>query len=284
MNAAMDVSSDLGQGAERPGGRRVVLTRPAASTAVWTKALQASGYATTSLPLLEVVPEPDASARDAARAHLNRWQAVMFVSGNAVRYFLHDATPAILDGAPQVRAWAPGPATAHGLQAWGWPADRLDGPDAHAAQFDSEALWARVAPQARPGVRVLIVRGGDASGKVAGRAWLAQQIVAAGGVVDQLVVYRRQAPTWSQPMRQAAEDARADGSIWIFSSAEAARNLPALGGIARWDGVPAVVTHERIAAAARALGFDVRAVTRPHPRDVVAALDGLRAEESHGAR
>ena len=54
---------------------------------------------------------------------------------------------------------------------------------ADAAQFDSEALWAQVRAQVRAGARVLIVRGGDASGQPAGRDWLAREIAAAGGAV-----------------------------------------------------------------------------------------------------
>jgi len=68
--------------------------------------------------------------------------------------------------AMQTRAWAPGPGTARALQQAGWPAARLDSPPTEAAQFDSEALWQRVAPQVRPGARVLIgarARGGQTS-------------------------------------------------------------------------------------------------------------------------
>lgn len=253
--------------------QRIVLTRPAMRAQRWAIALERAGFATLSLPLLEVVAAPVSAALTAARNDPAQWQALVFVSGNAVRFFLRDVDIAAL-AAGTVRAWAPGPATAHALQVCGWPAARIDLPDARAGQFDSEALWARVAGQVRAGVGVLIVRGGDAAGRVTGRQWLAEQIRAAGGAVEQIAAYRRQAPSWTPQQREAALQARDEGAVWLFSSAEAVAHLPALTGVNLWGGARAVATHPRIAAAAAALGFDVLATARPHPRDVAAALSG----------
>lgn len=272
MNVALPPTSDRqGLHAALP---RIVLTRPAGRSAHWETALRKAGFDVLGLPLLTIVPEPTNAALAGARSQLGSWDAAVFVSGNAVRFFLAGVDPEKFADAT-VRAWSPGLATAHALEAAGWPAARVDLPDAQAGQFDSESLWAQVAGQVHAGTRVLIVRGGDATGHVAGRQWLAQQVVAAGGVVDQVVAYRRQAPAWSPAQREAARASRdCSGDVWLFSSAEAVANLPLLSGVTHWRGTRAVVTHSRIAAAAAHLGFDVIATSRPHPPDVVAALEG----------
>lgn len=261
---------------------RVVLTRPVAHAARWAAALEQAGFATAHLPLLEVVAAPASALLAAARDRPGRWDALVFVSGNAVRFFFAGLDAAAL-AAVTARAWAPGPATAQALAAAGWPQVRIDLPDARAGQFDSEALWERVAGQVRSGTRVLIVRGGDATGQVAGRQWLAEQIAAAGGVVEQVAAYQRRAPVWTAAQREAASQARETGAVWLFSSAEAVANLPLLAGAARWDGARAMATHPRIAAAAAGLGFEVVATPRPQPQDVAAALIGAFGSASrHG--
>ena len=170
---------------------RVLVTRPAAAAAAWVAQLARHGIAADALPLIEIRPEPLAGALAQARQRLPSYAAVMFVSGNAVTALLGDksgsdhiyleqksaAAPANqAQAAIETRAWSPGPGTTQALLAAGWPRARIDEPAFDAAQFDSEALWAQVAPQVRAGLRVLIVRGGDAAGRLAGRDWLAQRL------------------------------------------------------------------------------------------------------------
>src|SRR5690606_33437738 len=107
----------------------------------------------------------------------------------------------------------------------GVPPAAIDAPPPGATRFDSEALWALAHGQVAPGVRVLIVRGGDEAGQPAGRQWLAQEIDAAGGVRDTVVAYQRLAPALDDAQRRIATKAAAGQGIWLFSSSEAIGNL-----------------------------------------------------------
>ena len=241
---------------------RVIVTRPKREAEAWTEALQALGVPCEALPLIEIaaLPEPLApvQAWHVVSAHL----AVMFVSANAVRFFM-SARPAGLP-MPRCRAWSTGPGTRAALLAAGWPEAWIDSPDEGARQFDSEALWAVVAQRVHTAVAsalalsrpsVLIVRGADAGGQLAGRDWLAQQLANAGLEVLQTVAYARHAPVLSPAQQSLARQAVGDGSAGLFSSSEAAHNLlracPDLPVSQAW----ALATHARIAQELRNLGW-----------------------------
>jgi uroporphyrinogen-III synthase len=239
---------------------RVIVTRPGREAQAWADALQARGVPCESLPLIEVaaLPEPLAlmQAWQAAPGHL----ALMFVSANAVRFFMA-ARPAGLP-MPSCRAWSTGPGTRAALQAAGWPEGQIDSPHEDAPQFDSEALWALVAKRVQAAVAsspskpsVLIVRGADAKGQLAGRDWLALQLESSGLEVLQAVAYVRQAPVLTPVQQRLARQAVGDGSAWLFSSSEAAQHLLqaclSLPLAQAW----ALVTHPRIAQRLQQLGW-----------------------------
>lgn len=265
---------------------RVWVTRPDSEARAWVQALQREGIDAQALPLIAIGPCPDPEAQNAlaaARASCAKARAVMFVSGNAVAYFFKANQPPALmepaEHAPFPRAWAPGPGTVRALRQAGVDPARIDSPAMLAAQFDSEALWARVQDQIRPGDRVLIVRGtsGDApSPQGQGRDWLAQQILQAGGTVDFVVAYARSAPTWSAAKRTQAQDAAHDGSLWLFSSSEAVANLQQLLPHIDWHTAQALTTHPRIAQAAQSAGFGRVQTCRPALAEVVASIKSWR--------
>lgn len=253
---------------------RVIVTRPAREAARWVAELAARGIAAEALPLIEIVPEPMAGAVAAARGQLGRYDVAMFVSGNAVDGFLRrDAVAGPAPAAIATRAWSPGPGTTAALLRAGWPASRIDAPAPDAAQFDSESLWAEVQAQLRPGLRVLIVRGGDAQGRVAGRDWLARQLADHGVQIEQVVAYRRAAPTLDAAQRALASAAATDRSLWLLSSSEAIANLRAGLPAQDWSAAVALATHPRIAQAARAAGFGRVRETRPALEAVVASIE-----------
>ncbi|KQT08841.1 uroporphyrinogen-III synthase [Ramlibacter sp. Leaf400] len=253
---------------------RVVLTRPRHEAGRWAQALQAHGHEVVLLPLIDIGPAPDLQALRRAAQGLSDFDAAMFVSGSAVQGFFRDAMHSAAWPAG-TRAWCTGPGTAQALLAAGVPADRIDAPPADAAQFDSEALWARVAAQARPGARVLLVRGAGADGQPAGRDWLASRLQAAGAAVDTVASYSRHAPVWGEVERAAASAAADDGSAWLFSSSEAIANLGELLPDRPWSRARAIATHERIARAARDAGFGVVCLSRPAEAAVVATLESF---------
>lgn len=258
---------------------RVIVTRPEREAAQWVEQLLARGLAATALPLIAIGPCTDPAALQAmadARERLARapgYRALMFVSSNAVLYFLHGAPPL----SAGTRAWAPGPGTARALAQLGVPTAAIDGPAADAPQFDSESLWQQVAPQIRAGDRVLIVRGRSVgvheSSEGSGRDWLARQVQAAGGQVDWAVAYERGAPSFTPEQTALAKAATQDGSLWLLSSSEAVANLAeALPGRS-WTAARALATHPRIAQTARAMGFGHVRECRPALEDVVASIE-----------
>jgi uroporphyrinogen-III synthase len=258
---------------------QVILTRPQQQQAAWTQGLRDEGLQVQSLPLIET-----AAAAIEAWPSPQAYLALMFVSGNAVDYFYKQkqrvagieyasiATNLIVNNEWQPRYWATGLGTVAALQAAGIAPEHIDAPERRAAQFDSEALWQRVRHQVKPGTQVLIVRGRDVDTPNTSRDWLAQHIEQAGGQVTALEVYERRAPVFTPKQLQDAQRWLRDASIWLFSSSQALRHLPAQldAGAAR-----CVCTHERIAQAARERGFAVVCTSRPVLTDVVASIKSL---------
>ena len=255
---------------------RVIVTRPAPEAGRWVRLLAEQGVPAEALPLIDIAPPLDDAALRAAAQGVNQWQALMFVSGNAVAGFFECFRALAGTGRAQTaietRAWAPGPGTAQSLREADWPAALIDQPAADAAQFDSESLWAQVALQVRPGTRVLVVRGADAAGEGAGRDWLRRQIEAAGGSVDHVQAYRRVAPAPQAEALALARAALQDGSLWLFSSSEAVANLRGWLPEADFSRARALASHPRIAEAARAAGFGHVDGCRPPLEDVVRSI------------
>jgi uroporphyrinogen-III synthase len=273
---------------------------------VWVDALQAAGYPALALPLIEVGPATQAQPLQQAWAQWPNFQAVMFVSAQAVRYFFErqpmgmrvDATQA--DGATWVngpRCWATGPGTHKALLQVGVPEACIDSPAADAAQFDSEALWQRVSAQVRAGQPVLIVRGHDVNAEAAllahaasaastsaalttaqvgtGRDWLAQQLQAAGASAQFVVAYERRAPMWSAEQKAQACEAATNGSVWCFSSSQAIQNLAHALPAQSWAKARCIATHPRIAQTAQALGFGHVHVSKPSLTGLLVSLESL---------
>ncbi len=284
---------------------QIVLTRPVAQSHAWGQALQAAGHSVLHLPLLAInglealATSPNAAPH--AQAHglqadllgaqhaVHNFQALMFVSSNAVEHFFKEnkgnvsviwSYIAIINivNTQRIRCWATGPGTVAALLAAGVQADLIDAPDAQAVQFDAEHLWMAVKSQVVAGMRLLIVRGAalqpDGSVVVTGRDWLAQAAQVAGARVLQVASYLRCPPLWSAEQRAQAL-AAAEQAIWLFSSSEALAHLPALLPEANWAAARCVATHPRIAQAAHALGFAVVCTSRPAPGEVLASIKSL---------
>jgi len=259
----------------------VIVTRPAPDAQRWVDQLQQRGISAEALPLIDIASVADVSAARKAWAHLEKYAAVMFVSGNAVEHFFtarrSGAEPTVPDLASfkSVRFMAPGPGTALLLAAQGVPAVQIDTPAADAAQFDSEALWQVIGQRDWVGQRVLIVRGqsGTSDPAATGREWLARQLENAGAAVDFVVVYERRAPRFTAAQLQRIAASQSDGSVWLFSSSEALAHLPHLPQGSDWSQAKAIATHSRIAHAAQAAGWGVVIESRPALDDIVASIE-----------
>ena len=247
----------------------VLVTRPEREAVRWVDALRQRGVRADALPLIAIAPAPDQIALRGYRDALAAYRAAMFVSANAVQGLLGCSDAPWPAG---TRAWATGPGTTQALVACGVPPAQVDAPGAQSAQFDSEALWAQVGPGVRAGDRVLIVRGGDASGQPAGRDWLAARLEAVAAQVDTAVAYIREVPQWDAPQHAQAQAGARQGAWWLFSSSEGVDNLGRLLPGPDWSTARALCTHPRIAQAARAAGFGTVATTRPGLQDVAVFL------------
>ena len=289
---------------------RVIITRPAGDASTWVDALQAAGHQALALPLIEVGRATHLEPVLQVWMRWSEFQAVMFVSAQAVRYFF-DCQPAArradagqTSGATWAngpRCWATGPGTHKALLQAGVPEACIDSPAADAAQFDSEALWQRVAMQVKAGRPVLIVRGHDVSSDVTtaanvashaesgagpapasiaplsgtGRDWLAQQLQAAGASAQFVVAYERRAPVWSAQQKAQATEAATDGSVWCFSSSQAIEHLARALPAQNWAKARCIATHPRIAQTARSLGFGDIQMSKPSLADLLVSLESL---------
>ena len=263
---------------------RVIITRPQAEAAPWLKALEAAGYTSWSLPLIDIRPAANVSAVASAWNRLSEFDAAMFVSRNAVHYFFESNQPLALvfsaQAAIKTRAFVTGPGSYGALQRVGAEPAWVDAPDFHAGQFDSEALWAVVRARVVPGYRVLIVRGitvdEGAGDEGSGRDWFARRVQEAGGTVEFVVSYERQRPQWDAATVAQAQAAASDGTVWVFSSSEAIRNLQQCCPDQRWAQAHAVVTHPRIGEAARQAGFGRVRESKPLLPALMASIESLQ--------
>ena len=289
---------------------RVIVTRPETDAQAWVDAIQKAGHEAVYLPLIEIGPAPDTQAVDLAWQQWPRWQAVMFVSAQAVRMFFalqpkgrsleaNISSNSVADQATGPRFWATGPGTRQALIDAGVDGGDIDAPHAESAQFDSEALWKVVQPTLTKQATVLIVRGNEDSldsnvdsntprsaeanpsdnlhvnPQGLGRDWLAQQIVEAGASVEFVVAYSRRPPQWSAQQLEIAKQTASDGSVWCFSSSQAVLYLQAQLPLLKWDQARCVATHARIAQTAHGVGFLKVVQTRPVLSDVLASLESL---------
>ena len=269
---------------------RVVVTRPESDAHQLARDLTLAGLTPIVLPLIEV------AAADAQAPLVQAWQgvtdyrAVMFVSANAVTFFFKCRPPALpvfgAPGALEPRAWATGPGTVRALLQQGVEQPWIDAPAPGSGRFDSDSLWEIVRSGVRPGDRILIVRGADGAdgtddaqaqpARGVGRDWLADQLTQAGARVDFVVAYQRRAPRWDPQQAAQARQAAQDGSVWLFSSAQALANLRRLLPAQNWAEARAVATHPRIAAAVRHAGFGVVSESRPVLAELVASIESIR--------
>lgn len=234
-----------------------VLTRPAGQSEGLAQALHACGWQVHDWPALLLTGLPAISVPDPSAFDL-----VMFVSGNAVRFYFQQLAcmrgvdaPAWPQG---VAAATVGPGSARALRECAGDHVRIVQPAADAPNFDSEALWAEMQRQELRPRQVLIVRGGrGAQGH--GRGWLAEKLADSGASVTLYAAYRRAPAVWPPQRRGQVLAWQAAGvrPVWLISSREA---LDAVAGqlgkdvLARsWQGCRVIAPHPRIAQEITAL-------------------------------
>lgn len=231
----------------------VVLTRPAAQAGPLAARLIASGCDAQLFPLLEILPLHDSRELQATLARLTDYAMVAFVSPNAV-----DAVFAQLATWPRgVIAAVVGAGSRLALAQHGVTdanATIISPRDAH--RTDSETLLQELDMATLRGKRVLIVRAET------GRELLADQLRAAGVVVEQLAAYRRLAPELTADRQAELLALLQQTNDWVITSSEGLRFLQDMvqqaAGLAGWSLMlkkTLIIPHERISQTARSLGF-----------------------------
>ena len=253
----------------------VVVTRPQPQADEWVAQLRAQGVPAGALPLLGIDGPADPRPVIDAWAQLPRQALAMFVSPSAVdRFFALRPTGAAWPA--QVIAAGTGPGTRRALRLAGVPESQLCTPPEAAGQFDSEALWSVLAGRLDWRKQsALIVRGEG------GRDWLADALRQQGVRVHFVEAYRRTVPVpdAAGQVLLAQALARPAAHLWLFSSSQAVRHLPALAPTAGWAQARALATHGRIAEAAQWLGFGSVQQVAP---DVGAVIEALRRPGAAG--
>lgn len=238
------------------------MTRPLHQAAGLVQALHERGLEPTAVPCLEIVPPADVAAFQQALRRLSEADWLVFVSRNAVDQLIAGLAAASLRMPEFVSIAAIGAATRSALYAHGIAvaAQPLSG-------RDSEALLEHPAWQAIDGKRVVIIRGQQ------GREALKEGFTGRGAQVEEIEVYQRVCPTAGSADIAAFLSEALESSVLTVTSVAVMDNLYTLTP-EKWRKVllqcPLVVISERIARAARALGF-TRVVVAGGVSDVAVA-------------
>ena len=199
-------------------GRRIVVTRSREQAGRMCDRLTELGADVLLQPVIEIRPPEDFSPVDRALGQLAQYDWLVFSSANGVRYLLDRLLAIGLDlrRLGNLRLAAIGPGTAAELGKYHLIADCIP------QSYRAEALAAMLLPQAS-GQRFLLARASR------GREVLAEQLTAAGGDVDQIVVYQSTDVVQPQPEVNEAIAAGTVDIITVTSSA-IARSLVAMFG------------------------------------------------------
>ncbi|MEO5810605.1 MAG: uroporphyrinogen-III synthase [Rhodanobacter sp.] len=221
-------------------GRRVVITRPVGSAATLVRHVRAAGGVAVLLPGMALRGATDTHlARVALGAALGD-ELLVFTSPAAVR-FAARLTPLRTSAG----VLAVGQGTARTLRRHGVAAPLVP------RRQDSEGLLDHPALANVRGRRVALI---GASG---GRGVLRQELTRRGAYLREVHVYQRVPARLDRRHLHALADLPSSACV-LLSSAEALHNLRQQlppSALARWLGATAVVSSERLAAAARTAGF-----------------------------
>ena len=240
--------ADVAPSASRPTPRRVLVTRAVEQAEELVSALRHEGLDPVPVPTIAVESDPPGGELDSAAHHLHSYAWVVITSANGARAIL-DAGKRIPTPLETLKWAAIGPATRAVLEDEGITVD------IQPSQANGSAMAEEL--PVIPGQRVLVVRGDLAGGD------LAAALRARGAEVDDVVAYRtREAPASSGALLRRA---LSDGPIEavVFTSGSTVRGLVTLSRAASVDvfSIPSVCIGPQTAAAARAAGFSVLAVS-----------------------
>ena len=243
-------------------GRRVVVTRPAGQAAHLAALIRAAGGEPLLFPALEIADAADLRPALALIARLEAFDLAIFVSANAVNKAL-ELVRARRTWPAGLRVATVGRGSERELRRHGF-AEVI----APSERFDSEGLLDLPELRQVQGKRVAIFRGEG------GRELLGETLAARGAAVEYAECYRRGRPP-ADPAPLLALCGRGELDAFTVTSSEGLANLHAMLGEAGRQCLaqtPLFAPHERIAAAARALGVRTVVLTGAGDEGLVAGM------------
>lgn len=199
-------------------GKKILVTRPANQAAALAGPLAELGAEILFQPAIAISLPRDWSPVDAAVSRLSEFDWLVFSSSNGVRVLLDRVLESGKDLRVfgQIKLAAIGPGTADELLRYHLQADLI--PD----EYRAESLAGSLTKSAR-GKRVLLARANR------GREVLAEELAAAGGIVEPIVVYESSDTASADP--HIAELLQAGKIDWVtVTSSAIARSLVRLFG------------------------------------------------------
>lgn len=199
-------------------GQKIVVTRPVDQSSALGDRLAELGADVIVQPAIQIGPPRDWSPVDAALESLDRYDWLVFSSSNGIRFFFQRllSTGRDLRSLAGVKIAAIGPGTSAELDRFHLRAD------VQPAEYRAEALASALSGNA-PGRRFLLVRASR------GREVLAEQLSAAGGFVEQVVVYSSVDVTTPEPL--VVHQLQSGHIDWVtVTSSAIARSLVAMFG------------------------------------------------------
>lgn len=222
-------------------GLNIVVTRPRDQAVQLAQSIAEQGGRSILFPLLEISPVANPEPLRQLVARLAEFNLAIFISPNAVRYGMEAIQAA--GGLPAtLRLATVGQGSAKALHASG-----ITNILAPKERFDSEALLELPELQQVAGWRIVIFRG------EAGREVLGDTLRQRGATVEYAACYQR-----AKPQQDGQSLLAAHPDAITVTSSEALRHLWEMFdpvGQSRLVVIPLFVQHERIAEAARQLGW-----------------------------
>jgi len=250
-------------------GIGVLVTRPEHQAHHLCQLIEAEGGAPVRYPALLIRPRADRAAVRAAIGPADRYDLVIFVSANAVRFGAD-----FLENRRDLRLATVGQVTAAALNAAGYRISLMPAEGA-----DTEALLAMPQLAHMSGQRVLIVRG------VGGRELLADALVQRGALVQLAEVYTREPARPDATLQAQVEQLWRQGGVRVYSATSVAV-LEALIGIVTprcrelMDSTALLTGSRRIADAAIRLGLGSPLILADAPDDAALTSALIRWREA----
>ncbi|MFA6902969.1 MAG: uroporphyrinogen-III synthase [Gallionellaceae bacterium] len=248
-------------------GLNIAVTRPREQADKLAQEIEKLGGNCIRFPLLEISPLADEQVLRQFVARLHAFQLLIFISPNAVRYGMEAIRRA--GGLPATaQVAAVGLSSAQALHDEG-----VANVIAPQQRFDSEALLELAEMQNMNDMHVAIFRGDK------GRELLGDTLKSRGAIVEYATCYHR-----GKPQHNVSDLLAAKPDALSVSSSEALNNLWEMAGTTervRLAAIPLFAPHQRIAAAARELGWQNIVTVAAGDKGV---LSGLIAWAQAGAQ